>query len=182
MKKACVIIPLLFLLCSHAQTIEKKFDGWWVGTKRPFPDTACTPYFQYDQVEHYYIGIAKGVPLPKLSNEENKRLALLTRESDPFDTTIFSHLPVLGFIRTDLPAGLFSQLNEIFCYRKHKSILISRCMPVFRDILLFKKDNRIVGTARICFDCGQHVITGTTINTEGFGQSGDYGKLYNLLH
>jgi hypothetical protein len=182
MKKTCVIIPLLFLLCSHAQLIEKKFDGWKVGMNRPFSDTVCIPYFQYDRVEHYYIGIAKGVPLPKLSNEENKRLALLTRESDPFDTTIFFNLHVLGYVQTDLPGELFSRLNEIFCFRKHQTISIGRCMPVFRDILLFNKDNRIVGTARICFECGEHVITGTPIHTETFGQSGDYRKLYELLH
>jgi len=180
MKKSCIIISSLFMFCANAQYIEKKFDATTAGTN-PIPDS-CLPYFQYDRVEHYYIGIAKGVPLPKLTGEENKKLSLLTRESDSFDTTIFSNLHVLGYVQTDLPGELFSRLNEIFCFRKHETISIGRCMPVFRDILLFKKDNRIVGTARICFDCGEHVITGTPINTEAFGQSGDYGKLYELLH
>lgn len=76
----------------------------------------------------------------------------------------------------------FKQVNETFCQRKHQESYAMTCIAVYRDILVFKKENKIIGTAKLCFSCDQNVITGTQHNTDEFGQSGDYAKLFKLLH
>jgi hypothetical protein len=37
-------------------------------------------------------------------------------------------------------------------------IFYEACIPTYRDILLFKKDGKIVGFAKVCFDCSQSYI------------------------
>ena len=55
------------------------------------------------------------------------------------------------------------------------------CIPVFRDILIFKKNNKSIGIAKICFECEKSHIVGTNKNIENFGQCGDFSKLMNIL-
>jgi hypothetical protein len=98
------------------------------------------------------------------------------------DTTLLKELGELGFLKTEVMGNKFVQINEIFCERYHSKIESKTCSPVYRDILIFKKNNRIVGTAKICFVCSRSVIAGTLQNTDAFGQSGDYERLYKLLH
>ena len=57
-----------------------------------------------------------------------------------------------------------------------------KTVAFYRDILVFKKENKTVGVAKVCFGCSQSIITGTKLNTQEFGQSGDYGRLKKLLY
>ena len=59
--------------------------------------------------------------------------------------------------------------------------IATACIHVYRDILIFKKEGKVIGTAKICFDCMSKQIKGTTANTENFGQDGDYEKLEKIL-
>ncbi len=60
-------------------------------------------------------------------------------------------------------------------------ILEGFCLPVFRDILIFKKRHKVIGIVKICFGCEKAVIVGSQANTIGFGQDGDFQKLKKLL-
>jgi hypothetical protein len=98
------------------------------------------------------------------------------------DTSILKDIEKLDFIKTEISSNKFDQFNDIFCERQHKENNTSICAPVYRDILLFKKGNKIIGIAKLCFTCHQFIIIGTSLSTEEFGQSGDFEKLYKLLH
>lgn len=149
----------------------------------------CKPYFSYDQVEHYYFDITeesiwKIEEKEKKSEKEEKQLELLIQYTPDkiSDTIALQDIDKIGFVKQKIAENKFEKLNQIFCERKHKEAIAMACIAIYRDILVFKKNGKIIGTAKICFDCDQNVITGTTKNTEDFGQSGDYGKLYRLLH
>ncbi len=149
----------------------------------------CNPYFQFDKIEHYYLNIEEDkiwdIEKKKSKTDKEKRQLDLLIEYTPdklSDTSVLKDIGKLGFVRKEIPTNKFEQINEVFCQRNHGETLAMKCIAVYRDILVFKKNNKIIGTAKICFDCDQNVIAGTEVNTDDFGQSGDYGKLYKLLH
>ena len=149
----------------------------------------CKPYFSYDKVEHYYFDISEDAIMKiqekeKKSDKETKQLELLIQYTPDklSDTTVLENIDKIGFVKKEVPKSKFDQLDQILCERKHKEALAMSCIAIYRDILVFKQNWKIVGTAKLCFECDQNVITGTTRNTEEFGQSGDYRKLYKLLH
>lgn len=149
----------------------------------------CKPYFSYDKIEHYYYDISedelqKIEEKKKKSDKEERQLELLTQNKPDklSDTTALSGIEKIGFVKQNISEDKFEALDQIFCERKHKETIAMACIAVYRDILIFKKTGKIIGTAKICFECDQNVITGTTKNTDEFGQSGDYRKLYTLLH
>jgi len=150
--------------------------------------TECKPYFQFDEVEHYYQAFEED-SLWDLSEKEKptakEKMQVEILLDDAFrqfsDTSIVKSMVEIGFTKTQISPTNFERLNNLFCERKHADAVYAACIAVYRDVLVFKKNNKIVGTAKICFDCDQSVIMGTTLNTEEFGQSGDYQKLYKIL-
>ena len=49
---------------------------------------------------------------------------------------------------------------------------------MYRDILIFKHDQKITGIAKLCFECNQKVIVGpTNKKCEEF----DFGTLWEIL-
>jgi hypothetical protein len=176
----CLILLFLFA-CNSTETINKNLG---------IENKDCKPYFEFDKAEHYYLNITNDqVYNPDSTNnkteKQKRKLDLLTNLSGPqqlADSMEFSDLESMDFTKTEIPSDKFDLINGIFCDKKHENAQYSACSPIYRDILIFKKNNKTVGLAKICFTCDQHVIAGTTSNTEDFGQSGDYDKLKIILH
>jgi hypothetical protein len=97
------------------------------------------------------------------------------------DLTFIDKLFAVGFKKKSLDKSKFDSIDKIFVEKTTAENLATSCMYVYRDILIFKKESKIVGTAKVCFGCMAHQITGTTANTENFGQEGDYERLEKLL-
>ena len=178
--KLWTLTLLTILLSCNNQTDRKNVtqaDGW-----------VCKPYFSFDQVEHYYFDITEEAILKimdkeRKSEKEAKQIELLIKHTlnTLSDTIELHNIDEIGYVKQKIAENKFEKLNQIFCERKHKEALAMAYIAIYRDILVFKKNGRIIGTAKICFECNQHVITGTSKNTNEFGQSGDYEKLYKLL-
>ena len=149
----------------------------------------CLPYFQFDKAEHYSISIDEGT-VWDIEEKENKtndesRLVELLLQGTPYklsDTLKFNNIETLGFKKKEIQKDKFSQLDQIFCERKHEDAMYSLCIAIYRDILIFKQNNKTIGFAILCFDCWDSIITGTNKNTLEFGQSGDFQKLGGLLN
>jgi hypothetical protein len=158
-------------------------------TERKSKEASCTPYFQFDEVDHYFLDIDE-IAVWKIQEKDNKTQRevkqmeiLLDYTPDELSDTIqLRDIQELGFIKKGLSSGSFRQLNEIFCEREHEETIEMSCIAVYRDILVFKRRNQIIGTIKICFDCEQYIIAGASQNTDDFGQSGDYQRLYSILH
>jgi hypothetical protein len=177
------ICSLLTIISCNDQANKSPIE-----TQTTIPST-CIPYFEYDQLDHYYISIDHD----KLWDMENKKTRtpqeeqqielLLQQTPDKLsDSFVLNDLEKLDFIKKEISPAMFGENSKIFCERKHKDVFALSCVVEYRDILIFKKKNKITGIAKICFGCNQKVITGATSNTSEFGQSGDYEKLNNLLH
>ena len=153
------------------------------------PKNNCKPYFEFDELEHYFIEISDDYQLKLMErdslSEKELRLndVLIQRKPEQLsDFHVVSDLEAIGFTKKNVGASKFETINEIFCERKHIESVSAACIPIYRDVLIFKRKNKIVGIAKICFGCMHHVIAGANGNTIEFGQSGDYDRLYKLLY
>lgn len=148
----------------------------------------CRPFFQYDAVEYYSIEFSD-VDLSVLEEKEKKtrkeeRLldVLIEEYSDSLiDSKHLKGLQGLGFTKHELGAGQIDALRSIFCERVYDEFETTSCSAVWRDILLFKKQGELTGTAKICFECDQSSFNGTPRFTGQFGGSGEFNLLRRVL-
>ena len=178
-----VVCLSTLLACNNQADTEKSVPS------KTSHQVSCVPYYQFDEIEHYFLNMEEDKlwdieQKRKKTEKEKGQLELLIQFTPDklSDTTILKNIEKLDFVKKIIPADKFNQINEIFCQRKHNEAYAMACIAIYRDILVFKKEKKIIGTAKLCFSCDQSVITGTTLNTEEFGQSGDYKKLFQLLH
>lgn len=146
-------------------------------------------FFTYDEITHYSI-IYDGLKLlvlneqQRLSALDSLKLRVITGyiPKDNNDLFFIEKLEELGYTKKPVAKSEFEAIDNIFSEKKVKENITTACIPIYRDILLFKMQNKVIGTAKICFECRQHHITGTIANTNNFGQDGDYEKLQRILH
>ena len=145
-------------------------------------------FFDYDEIDHYStnfddekIGelfdnkskseidsIKMGVILDKIPNNIS-------------DLSFIQKLERIGYKKSIVDKSKFKYIDKIFVEKSVRENIATACIYVYRDILIFKKENKVIGTAKICFDCLASQINGTEANIENFGQDGDYGKLETIL-
>lgn len=145
-------------------------------------------YFNFDQVDHYSIEIDESTLFDleektNLSRNEQLKVDLIVNyKPESIEDTLFvPKLEQFGFTKQKVPDEKFAALKELFREKSHKEVYHLLCIHVYRDVLIFKRNDSIIGMAKICFECLDSQIVGTTANTSEFGQSGDYGKLRKLL-
>ena len=86
-----------------------------------------------------------------------------------------------GFKKTILNKSKYEEINNIFSEQNCLINSASACIPIYRDILIFKKNKKTIGVAKICFDCQMFYIIGTQKNVQDFGANGNFEKLEPLL-
>jgi hypothetical protein len=82
----------------------------------------------------------------------------------------------LGYAKWEIHPGTFREIHKLLFEQlsngaSEQEVYSSLCLPVLRDILIFRQDNRIVRFAKLCFSCDQSIIVGTARKTFLFGQS-----------
>lgn len=142
----------------------------------------CNPYFEFDEVDHYSIQIEepeiwKTYEKKKKTKDEKRFIEIILQ-----DTIITTEIEKSGYLKNVISKEKFQSLNSIFCERKHKNSFSTTCIAFYRDVLIFKKQGKITGSAKICFECYRGIISETEYNTAEFGASGDYGRLKKLLY
>lgn len=146
-------------------------------------------FFKADAINHYRIEIeGDALEVLERSEHQSKEVELKRRiifdEDHPLsilDCKFIDQLEAMGFTKHRLSSFQLTQVQSIFRLKQIQSIEPSYCGAVFRDVLVFYMNDQITGIAKLCFSCGHHVITGTTLNTASFGQQLDYKLLMKLL-
>jgi len=146
------------------------------------------PFFDFNELIHYRIEIDEN----KLLEREEGDLTIIERLQNDLiimdkpevvsDTSFISQLEKIGFKKNIVTKTKFARINNIFSVKQPKESIAYSCIAVFRDILVFKKNNKVIGIAKICFSCDQNRIVGTKMETVNFGQDGDYSKLHKILN
>ncbi|MNY62602.1 hypothetical protein D3C86_1994460 [compost metagenome] len=55
------------------------------------------------------------------------------------------------------------------------------CIAEYRDIFIFRKKEKTIGIAKICFKCGRFQIIGSKIDTQYFGLWSELDKLKKIV-
>jgi hypothetical protein len=100
---------------------------------------------------------------------------------DSSDLTFIDKLEPIGYTKKPIDKLKANSIREIFTEKPVDEIVTTGCIAVYRVILVSKKSEKVVGVAKVCFDCWAHKIVGTGGKTDGFGQNGDYGRLLKIL-
>jgi len=145
-------------------------------------------YFDYDAIDHYHINMDENSimaldTIPNRSKKDQLKLDILINKTPKNinDTEFIKSLEKIGFKKSVIKNQNLKKINDIFIEKTVSENIEYACVPIYRDILIFKKQKAIIGMAKICFDCHQKHIVGTNANTENFGQDGDYPKLLQIL-
>jgi hypothetical protein len=147
-------------------------------------------YFDFDKVDYFSIDIDEEKVWNLWSNKHRtSKEELLSKiignydfPKSIFDVDFLSNIESIGYTKFILDESKYNTVKSIFRFKKNTIIDSFACPAIYRDILVFKKNKKIIGIAKICFGCRHHHILGSKLNTDQFGQGGDYEKLYKLLY
>lgn len=106
----------------------------------------------------------------------NKKKSI--EEFEPFLNGLISS----GFsLETYSEQEKLDQLNNAFTPAEPKMYDMYECAPVYRDILVFKKDNKIKGVAQICFQCEKSNFIGAAEDIGHFMGTEKFNELERAI-
>ena len=148
-------------------------------------------FFDFDSVEYYSLNKSKEEKM-----EENNSKSI---DNGIFDKIFFDDYPEKvnndvfnktinsdGFSKFRLSQKDVEYLrNDIFLEKSSLKMLenVYACSPQYRDILIFKKNKKISGIAKICLSCRQFYLVSSKkeIQTENFGTEKEFKLLEKLF-
>lgn len=144
--------------------------------------------FEFDAIDYYTSDFDESKIGELYDNQSKSEIDSFKMEiilgdipKDISNLSFIDKLHKIGYKKKLVDKSKFDDINKIFVEKTVKENFVTACIYVYRDILIFKKNDKVVGTAKICFGCMANQITGTNANTENFGMDGDYEKLADLL-
>jgi hypothetical protein len=145
-------------------------------------------FFEYDTIDYYSNNIDEWKTGDLYDNQSKSeidsfRMGIILGDipNSVSDLFFIDKLEKVGYKKLPIDKSKFESIDRIFVEKTTINNVSTECIHVYRDILIFKKDNKVVGTAKVCFSCKANQINGTRASTENFGQDGDYIKLEKLL-
>jgi len=186
MKTKYLILFLLSFLISCSKT-ELKKENETSKIEQEFIPKFGENFFDYDAILHYKNKLDSIDNI--VANETNSKLDKLKydiilgdKPNKIVDTNFVINMEKIGFVKSSVDKNKFPVINKIFIEKTVNESVDYACIAVYRDILIFKKKEKIIGIAKICFECNKNQVVGTNKNTENFGQDGDYEKLDKVLN
>jgi len=154
------------------------------------------PFYDFDQVDYYSIDISdrniskieyrrkkNSFEYKKISKKDALFLSILRNN---YPETIEEDFPKklikYGFKKTDIDKKRYSEINTIFSEKPCNDNLDSFCIPTFRDVFIFRKKDKIVGIAKLCYSCHLATIIGTEKSIKNFGGCGDFSRLQEIMN
>ena len=137
----------------------------------------------FDTIIHYSITDEKA-----LQNENNNSFNKLysgleapkSIEKD-FEKKLISY----GYVKTIVPkdkiSAIFQTISNDINLKYHEVA----CIPMYRDILLFQKDNKTKAILKVCFECGMNSVSGkfeSNFNYKAVNIMSNYEPLYKILY
>ena len=132
--------------------------------------------FEFDGLEHFHSDITSP-KLMELQSKKNKTkgedilVGVLSFDllDTLADTMYLKKLTSLGFKRRKISPKKFGLIRKIFSVSDEPEY-VTPFIPEYRDILVFRKNNKVKGLARICFTCNQSSIIGQGLISELGGE------------
>ena len=142
-----LFIFLIFFSCKQKQ-LEKIPE-----TNNPIQNTKVEygkNFFDFDEVDYYSTQITEDDAMKLLDNQtskiEKQKYNVIMNDEYPKSLNemgFIKNLNEIGFKKTKIETEKFSDLNQIFVEKSEQDGIVFSCIPVFRDLLVFKKKNKI---------------------------------------
>jgi len=148
------------------------------------PDNTTSDSFQFDSLAHYSTMIdfyQIGELEDKKTQSERDVFLLSVLGDNQVDTTILKRLEDVGYTKTMINGKHYSVIDSLFFSKGRQEDIDSSCIHEFRDILVFYKNKKCIGLAKICFDCKAMVPWDRGVQFKGFGDWSDYDRLHPIL-
>jgi hypothetical protein len=186
MTKLLAIIIFIFALFScHTSATKSKQNI----QQKQYHIIKGKKFFNYDKIDYYHSNFDSKNSLELLDSEPNSlldsiKVAVLFGETPESinDTSCINQLTKVGYTKQNINKEKFSKIDSIFIEKTTTTNDGTNCVYIYRDILIFKKQNKIIGIAKICFSCFGNRIVGAKANKINFGQDGDYDKLKSIIY
>ena len=172
MIKRYSIVLLLFVILSCKSKEEKMF-------------------FDFDSVEYYSLNNSKEEEMDEnhskgIDNSIEDKIFYDDYPEKVNDVIFYKIINSDGFSKFVLSQkGVEYLRNDVFIEKTSLKMFknVKACAPEYRDILVFKKNNEVLGIVKICLSCGQFYLISSKkeIQVDNFGTEEDYkllGKLF----
>lgn len=182
MKKIIFLITVIVLLSCNNSKNSDADNNAKVAVKKEL-----RPFFDSDEIDHYFVNYT----LESIINfEEKSRKSKKHRE---FENLFMGHFPdsipkdfkeILlshNYKKSDLSIKQQKGIENVFSQKDTLQMDGYACVAEYRDIFIFKKKEKTIGIAKICFKCGRFQIIGSKIDTQYFGLWTELDKLHNIV-
>jgi hypothetical protein len=179
-KYVLLILVILFSNCNNNQLpkLETK-----ISVKKEL-----RPFFNSDKIDHYFLNISE-IDFAKFRRIESK-----TDNDKKFWNLFVGNFPEnipeksfekdllkFDYVKSVLSIDKQNKIKNVFSEKDSLQMDAYACVAKYRDIFLFKRNEDIIGIAKICFDCNRYQIIGSKINSDGFGLFEELNKLKNVV-
>lgn len=105
---------------------------------------AVVPYFDYDEIIYYYndisdsaVEILLDAQLKSQMDSIKYHVVLGSAPKDMYSLDILQTLESIGYKRTIISESKFPEISAIFSEKEVKDAVATKCLDIFRDILVF---------------------------------------------
>lgn len=147
------------------------------------------PFFDSDKIDHYYLDFSEKefeylVSDNTAQKEKKKEFfnLFMGYYPDSISKKNFEELLLkYKYKKSKLSAKQEKEIENVFSEKDSLMTEGSACVAEYRDIFIFKKKEKTVGIAKICFKCGRYQIIGSKLDVSGFGLWKELDKLENIV-
>ncbi len=174
-----IIISILALSCNNSK--KSNIENEKVAKRE------LRPFFDSDEIDHYYLGQRSDF---EHSSRDNQKQIEKKKE---FATFFYGYYPnnvekdfeslllKYDYKKSNLSSRQQKEIQNVFSEKDSIQTDGYACIPEYRDIFIFKKKDKAIGIAKICFKCGRFQIIGSKIDTQYFGLFEELEKLHNIV-
>lgn len=137
----------------------------------------------FDTLIHYSITDEKALK-NETNNSFNKLYSGLEApksiEKD-FEKKLISY----GYVKTIVPKDKISAICKTISNDINLKYHEVACIPMYRDILIFQKDNKTKAVLKVCFECGMNDLSGkfeSNFNYKATNIMSNYEPLYKIIY
>ncbi|RZJ73246.1 hypothetical protein [Flavobacterium sp.] len=148
------------------------------------------PFFIFDKVVHYHKEISRQYldtlyDKPEKSRNDLGLIQIVTGNVpvNPADTLFVKNMSILEFSQHEIEASKNAEISKLFSQKTPKETVAesANCKAIYADVLVFRGKGKIVGVAKIDFNCKKAQIVGMRYSPENFGKSGEFDELQKLV-
>ncbi|AWK03869.1 hypothetical protein HYN56_06355 [Flavobacterium crocinum] len=171
-----ILVVIVFTSCNDSKKAEAHNEKVVKKELRPF--------FDADKIDHYFVNytldsiIISGEKSKKSKKEKEFEDLFMGYFPDSvpkkdFEKILLSH----NYKKSNLTLKQQKEIENVFSEKDSLQMSAYACVPEYRDIFIFRKKEKTVGIAKICFKCGRFQIIGSKLDTSGFGLWTELDKL-----